>query len=153
MNLHTLTPHQVKDLLADEELFDRISDDHCSYERFFPPSDHLYIGCADGGILLGFFWLHPETSTTLQIHANFKKEHRGRAGECAQKILEYLFRTVGIEKLTAKIPVTFQDVYHFTKRQGLVDEGCDRKSILKGGKLIDRYCLGLTREDYLNGCS
>lgn len=153
MNLHALTPQHVKDFLADEELFSRISDDHCSYQDFYPPVDHLYIGCSDGGILLGFFWLHPETSTTLQIHANFKKEHRSRAGECAKKILEYIFNTAGIDKLTAKIPVTFQDVYRFTKRQGFVDEGCDRKSILKGGKLIDRYCLGLTREDYLNGCS
>ena len=153
MILQTIEPRHVKEIMEDAELFSRVSDDLCDYEHFMPPMDHAYVACVEDGVIMGFFWLHADTSTTMQIHANFLKAHRHRAQEGADKILDHVFNKIGVLKLIAKIPVTFPDVYYFTKRQGFADEGCDRKSILKGGKLIDRYCLGLTREDYLNGRS
>jgi len=50
-------------------------------------------------------------------------------------------------KLICKIPTEFVDVYMFAKKHGFTDEGLDRQSIKKKGKILDRYILGMTMKE------
>ena len=52
-----------------------------------------------------------------------------------------------INKLIAEIPVWYPDVYHFSLKNGLTDEGINRSSILKNGEFIDQHRLGITKEE------
>ena len=85
------------------------------------------------------------------IHAHILKEHRKHALEAGTAIIGWFINEVhsDFKKLVAEIPVTYPDVYHYTKKFGFQDEGINRKSIMKKGQLVDQYRLGLTREEAL----
>ena len=147
--LKRISPCEAIEILSDEELFSRVSDDSVKYENLTMPNGHIYIGIFINSEIIGFWWLHPENATTWTIHANILKNHRSYGKKAGKAIIDYVKSDLKhIQKLNAKIPVTFPEVYHYTINQGFKDEGLDRKSILKDGKLLDRHILGMTREEF-----
>ena len=147
MKFELITPDQALTVI-DDELFDRISDDYTTIENLVLHKNHLYIGAFDPD-LIGFARMHPENRTTMTIHINIPEKHRDRA-----KLMPELFfaemksgAAPEVQKFICKIPVIYPEVYNFAKFAGFEDEGLDKKSIMKGGKLIDRYIMGLQREN------
>ena len=140
-----ITKDQAIKIAKDRELFDRISDDSVSYEDFSMP-DHLYLGVYKDSALVGFFWLHAENSKTWVVHCNILKESRDISLLAAKEFYRFIIDELSdvIHKLICKIPVTYIDVYKFTKKTGFIDEGIDRESIIKNGNILDRYMLGIT---------
>jgi RimJ/RimL family protein N-acetyltransferase len=149
MILKIMTPDQVKSE-TDQELFDRISSDSLKLDDWKPNPSWLYIGAVDDkDDVMGFFMLHPENDNTLCFHVNFKLQHRGRAKEATKAFLAHCKKNLESEKqkLTAKIPVIYPEVYHFAKGLGFEDEGLCKKSIMKNGRLVDQHIVGLQRKD------
>lgn len=140
---------QVKLLLADEELFNRISDDSMTYDKFTPPYNGIYLGLFSGGDLAGFVWLIPDNAITFDFHINILADYRHESGAFSVEIYKYIVECYSghINKLVCKIPTTFKDVYFFAKKHGFSDEGLDRQSVLKGGKILDRNILGITMQE------
>ena len=149
MELIEISPEEAYEILADEELFDRVKEDGVIYETFKMPTDSLYFGIFTKTGLIGFWWLTRINATVIDIHCNIIKDHRKHGLEAGKQILR-LIKTAfptDIQKINCLIPVTYPDVYNFTKKFGFQDEGLDRKSISKGGELVDRHMLGLLREE------
>lgn len=148
MKLAQITPLDAHALLMDDWLFDRVSDDGVDRSTYQLPQDHVYIGVFDPS-LIGFFWLHHDTSSALNIHINMMEQCKGKGADAAKLFLSEFKKNArdDLNKLICKIPVIYSDVYHFAKKLGFQDEGLDRKSIKKGGKVIDRHILGITREE------
>jgi len=68
--IRPISKAEVKELLKDSELFNRISDDSITYDEFVPPND-IYLGMFSDDILVGFWWLIPDNSTEgLQAFIN-----------------------------------------------------------------------------------
>lgn len=152
MILKQITPDEAKNILSDSELFSRVCDGSVEYDSLKMPEDHVYVGAFDGDQIIGFYWIHLENSTTVILHANILKEHRGNSFKASSLIIPFIYEKMkGIHKINVKIPVCYPDVYKHTKKFGFVDEGIDRKSTLRNGELQDQYILGLTREDFENG--
>lgn len=149
MKLTAINNWQVRDILEDPELFGRIAEDGVQWRTYLPPSSDSYLGVYVNEELIGFWWLIQENSTTLDVHCNILKEHRYHGVEAARRFLKLVRDTfpTQIQKLICKIPVNYPEVYHFTKKFGFQDEGLDRQSIRKNGELVDRYMLGLLREE------
>jgi len=145
VEIRLITAEQAK-AATDQELFDRISSDYLSYEEWQPSDSWIYIGFFDGDIL-GYVMLHPENESTMYIHINVLKEHRGRGYEIAKRGLKAINESLldRYRKFICKIPVVYPSVYHFAKTVGFLDEGLCTKSIMKGGVLVDQYMLGLER--------
>lgn len=155
MRLVEINQDKVMEFLSDPELFERIAEDGILYSDYYPPKEHIYLGIIEDENMIGFWWLHPENSTTMGIHCNIKKEYRQHGVEAGWLFLGHVYNDfpASVQKLNCKIPVTYPDVYNFTKKFGFTDEGIDRKSIVKGGELVDQYILGITREEIKHGCS
>jgi len=136
-------------VIQDEELAKRICDDYTDHGSVFLPPDSFYFGFFLGDRCIGFVQLSPDTAVTYSIHINIISDHRDIALDCAKMFYRFALDTFSpnFQKLIAKVPVTFPDVYRFAKKCGFEDEGLDRKSILRGGDLIDRHILGITREE------
>jgi hypothetical protein len=78
-------------------------------------------------------------------------EFRGKYSELSGKaIFEWCLENIEFHKLNATIPQKYKNVYHFTKGFGFKDEGFDRDSHLKDGKLMGRYRLGITKQEILD---
>jgi hypothetical protein len=55
-------------------------------------------------------------------------------------------------KLVASIPFCYENVYNASKRVGFIDEGVNRKSYRKHGKVWDQWNIGLTRDEIKGLC-
>lgn len=143
-------PATVAASIIDDELFDRISNSRCTKEHVATSYDdsNVYIGAFIDGAIIGAVTFNPESSSTVEIHCNFIKEFRSQAEEAGRMIISEFMRSFPtVFKFKALIPVTYPDVIGFSKKFGFVEEGLDRKSILKGGIMVDRIYLGATREE------
>jgi len=143
-----ILPAEVKKLLSDKELFGRISDDSITYDDFYPPNN-TYLGIYHDDNLAGFWWLIPDNNITVDVHCNVLKDYRKHSKKFAKEFADYMITNHEgqIFKLICKIPEGFDDVYHFTKNSGFVDEGIDRLSIMKNGKILNRRILGITMQE------
>ena len=139
----------ASEIIADSELSRRVCDDLTNFDRIELPESDFYFGFFLEGECIGFVHLSPETAVTYVIHINIVVGFRHLALDCAKMFYNFALNTFApsFQKLISKIPVTFPDVYGFAKKCGFQDEGLDRKSILREGVLIDRYALGITREE------
>ena len=143
-----INANQVKEILSNKELFDRVSDDSVEYGSFIPSNDCVYLGMYHKDLLIGFWWIIPDNSITIDVHCNILKEHRHLSGEMVMDFYNFVINEFkDTQKLICKIPVNFVDVYEFTKKHGFIDEGLDRQSIKKNGKILDRHILGMTIQE------
>lgn len=146
MNLVEITPDQAK-AITDQELFDRISSDNLSYDEWVPSKDWFYAGVVDDDRLIGYFMLHGESDNMLSMHINMIKEHRGKGKEACEMFLNFFKDNFNesFQKLTCRIPVVYPEVRGFALSMGFEDEGLCKRSIMKNGKLVDQYIMGLQR--------
>jgi len=145
-----ISPSEAISLMSDPELFERIGNDKCNDPNLtisFSDSEVIY-GCFCSGDLCGVVIFEPESSITVNVHCNFLSGKRDHAHSLVKMATIKLFKSYpSILKVNACVPVCYPDVIGFCFKFGLITEGIDRKSILKGGKLLDRMRLGATREE------
>lgn len=95
--------------------------------------------------LIGMYRIHQLTSVCYQIHAFMIDRSQKASGRV---ILKWCLDNIDdMKKLIAEIPVIYPNVYHYTKKQGFVDEGTNRQSFTKNGQICDTHRLGITREE------
>ncbi len=144
------SPEEVLACL-DQELFERVAEDHMSREGFVLPTkkNEAYFMILDDDQPIGFWVIYPQNGTSLGIHCNIMKQHRKRGKKAAKAVLQWFIDECPDKylKLNAEIPTCYPEVYHFTKGFGFVDEGINRKSIMKKGELLDQWRLGITRKE------
>lgn len=124
-------------------MWDEISEDDAPV--YHPDVINEYwVGIYDDG-LIGIYRIHPLNSICFQIHAFMMDRTKKESGKV---ILQWCVHNIeDMQKLIAEIPVIYQNVYYYTKKQGFKDEGINRKSFMKNDKLHDQYRLGITRSE------
>ena len=141
------TVEEVDAILRDPELFDRIAED--GSEDYETPFDghQCYMIIMSGEKAIVLWNLYPANMVTLNIHCNLLKPYRKYGRESSLLILEWFLADCPkqYEKLNAEVPFIYPEVYHHTKNHGFIDEGVNRKSIMKGGELVDQWRLGVTK--------
>ncbi len=73
---------------------------------------------------------------------------RGYATSAVARSLEIAFGEMGMEKVEASPFVGNLASRRVLEKNGFVEEGCTRKAVLKRGKWLDGWVLGITREDW-----
>lgn len=142
----------VKAILTDPEMWLRIREDDNELEDFTVPDneDLLWLGIYTDDGLAGLFFIHNLNLTTIQLHAHilepFRKQYAKEAGKLVITYFAYEMSD-RINKLVSEIPVCYPDVYHFSIKNGLKDEGINSKSILKNGEFMDQHRLGITKQE------
>lgn len=103
------------------------------------------------GKLIGLYNIHAHNSVTLEIHAQVLPEYRSEyAKESSRQVLQWILDSedaAGYEKVIAQIPTLYPQVKHFTLNAGFQEEGLNRLSYRKDGKLYDQWLLGITRQE------
>lgn len=130
--IRTFDTDQINSVLKHPDIWPLIADDEDA-DSFVPPmGDNHYL--FEEGVL---FILHP-LNDDLQIHANVLPDHRDKAHRAAEEALVYGFNLN--DKIVAKIPIEYKNVYGFTKKfmhdDGVID-GVHQMSLSKA-----QYALG-----------
>lgn len=115
----TFDVDKINSVLKHPDIWSLISDEDHDIDAYVPPltidNHYLY---SDGIVYI----LHP-CGDDWQIHANVTKESRGDAFEAGQEALKYGFEEIGADRIVAKIPTEYGNVYGFTLKHGFNDEG------------------------------
>lgn len=90
-----------------------------SPEGFEPPLTDDYHYLYEEGVL---FILHP-LNDDWEIHANVLPEYRSGAFDAGQAALKYAFDVIKANKVIARIPTEYPNVYQFSLKSGLQDAG------------------------------
>ena len=146
-------PVLINTTLKDPELFDRISEstqDPDDHELCVDDSIH-WIGKFYNDTLIGISQIHHHNQSTGVIHINvlspYRKDHGLMGGIM---LLEYAILHCNYDKYIAEIPIVFPDVMGFAAKCGFIIEGVNRKSVRKGGILVDQIMYGITRDELID---
>lgn len=142
----------IYSILKEPRIWKTISNDGQTSDKFVidvDAKDYYFLAVARANICIGIYILHPFNDCTLEIHANILSEYRKEcATESGEKILEWFDKNAPkkYQKLVARVPQVYPEVYHFTLNRGFCDEGRLIKGCRKNGKLCDLHILGLERK-------
>lgn len=104
----------------------------------------------ESGLIAGVYNLAKIRQRAFEVHAYMLPEFRESYSKLSgYRFLEWCVNNVEFDKINTMIPKTAKHVWHFTKKFGFKDEGFDRKSFLKDGKLVGQYIIGITKEEVL----
>lgn len=134
-------------MIEDKEMYERASSDCMDPLRVQESLGSLrWLECIRDGERIGLSTIKKESSTVLKIHIHIQKQFRGKGTiEMGKLILKWVIdNTEGFSKINTKVPVIYKDVIRFAHKLGFKDEGIDRLSIMKNGRLVDRQNLGIT---------
>jgi len=144
----------IEAILKDPEIFKRVAEDGINIDDYQIPMDghQCYLMIYLDQIPIGVWLVYPTNSSSLNIHCHILKRYREHGKEAGMLILEWFANEAPdqYEKLNAEIPMIYPEVYHFTKKFSFQDEGINRASIKKCGKLVDQWRLGVTRTEVTN---
>lgn len=102
------------------------------------------------GEIAGAYNLTPILRRTLEIHAFVLPEYRDKYAKLSGwTVLEWCINNAEFDKITTVIPKTSKHIYHFVKMFGFKEEGFERESFLKHGKLHGMYRMGITKPEIL----
>lgn len=79
---------------------------------------------------------------------NPKYQNQGFAYEASHKLIEYIFITLGMNRISANIWDGNNASKKLALKLGFIQEGIERKARYKNDKYIDLYCYGLLKEDW-----
>lgn len=144
----------VKSIMVDDdEMFDRASDDYTNkMDAIQGLSRLIWLECERDGKRVGLSAVSTASSSVLNIHIHMPKKNRGMGTlKVGRAFLDWVVNNSASQyvKINTKVPVIYKDVIRFAHKLGFKDEGIDRLSIMKNGKLVDRLNLGITFNEVL----
>ena len=130
-------------VLKDPEMWERSSFEGQDKDSFFilPRPTDIFVKALIDGVPTGFYWLHPLTECSYQIHANILLQYRNYSKELSSGIIDWCRHSLPAKTLVAHIPEVYQDVYRHTLSMGFKDVGLIPNAAIKHGEPIGVHVL------------
>lgn len=139
----------IKSVMLDPEMWERCADDYTD-ESVIDKAQCVWLICYYYDVPMGLASVRGESTSVVNVHIYIPKSNRGRhTKSIGIEVLRWIKGVAKphIHKVNTKIPVIHKDVIRFAHSLGFKDEGIDRLSMMKNGKLIDRLNLGMALGD------
>lgn len=144
----------VKAVMTHPAIYPHITEDGGPTPEHFDPSrsvaiDAMYfLAIWDGNTNAGVFMVHPHTTITYEVHTCILPAYWGeKAKLAAHALLEWMFSQTPCRKLITHVPIYNRVALRFAQQAGMRIEGINRASIMKNGKPMDQYLLGILKEE------
>lgn len=138
----------VYSIMANESIWPHIHDDFVKEPN---PVDHdqLYWMLISDDHPAGVFLVHAVNSVCYQMHTCLLPRIWGDGAAQAAKLLgDWVFNEMNCMKLITAVPAYNRAAFRFAKAGGMTQEGINRASFMRNGKLIDQIMLGVTKEEW-----
>lgn len=104
-----------------------------------------YIDSDEGPDTLGLWMFVPQNGVCWEVHTALLPCAWGDVGLTAARLLpDWIWRHTPCRRIITNVPATNRLAMHFARRAGMKIFGANRASYMKGGKLWDQICLGLS---------
>lgn len=138
----------IRAILSDPEILDAIAEDGEHGLPEFDTEADCFLSLIHRGNVVGLYILHPMNRLELDIHAHvlpkYRKQH---ARPLTKMVLQWILDNTGYTKVTAQVPVIHPNVMAFCSECGMKEEGVNRASWLKNGKVHDQQRYGFTADE------
>lgn len=133
-------PEEIKTILTDPEIYDRITDDKCpSRDKYvFNDAGAEFYGGYLGDKLIGIVIDHDG-----QIHVNILKDYRQHKREFLRAVLSRIDR----DRIFAKVPSLFPSIIQWAKEEGFKEERVIKDGYLKNGKSYDTHIMVFVKNE------
>ena len=131
---------EVARVLYDDEIWERITDDHCPPREQFPVPPLHYLGGYVDGTIVALYSLHTDTARHegWRMHFMVLKAHRRLASLFIAAFLELSPRP-----LYVVIPKCYRSVINFAGKWGFDLYAIDLNAYRKGGRSFDNWNMVL----------
>ncbi len=118
----------------------------------YPIVDNIYyLAVYDNG-LAGMFVVYPLNAVTFDAHSAMLPGNYGNKAKKAGRLaIDWVFKNTDALKINGSTPVYNKLAVKYSKQIGFDQEGVNKKSIMKQGKLYDQIYFGLEREKWVSG--
>lgn len=144
----------VNSVIKHDKIFPHLTDDFTNNADVFDTqavveNESVYfIGVAVDDELASVFYYQPHNHATFEVHSAVLPKYRGKLSvKMAKESLKWIFDNTPCRKVITHVPVGNNPAFVLSKKVGMQIEGINRKSIMKGGKMIDQTLLGITIEE------
>ncbi len=141
---------KITEVMTSPEIWATVAEDG-QYQSDFEPDveGECWLAMIADGEVVGVYNIHAINSITAEIHAHVlpahRVEHSFRTG--AEALRWIYFEAPMYKKIVARIPRIYDNVKRFTCGFGFQVEGICRASYRKNGEIVDRWMLGITRDE------
>lgn len=139
----------IRGILTHPSVYEQISDDCSPPAAEYRPIESEAIWYAvvwDGNELLGLWMLVPQNGICWEIHTALLPHARGaRAYRAAALMQAWVWLNTPCRRLITNIPADNRPAHFFAVAAGMQEYGRNEASFLKGGRLVDQTCLGISR--------
>jgi len=144
IRLAEISESDLIEIYSRDDIFSTVRYDCSSKKDIRKEVGDIGIYCND--VLIGVATARPDTPYAVNFHPVILPEHRKYARAAMTACLDLLFkRSI---KVNVRIPETEIRLIKFALAFGFTEEGFERGSVIKDGKIIGRVILGMTREEF-----
>lgn len=142
----------VAEIMRDPAIWPHVHDDATPAD--WAPTDaegfFWMLVTLDNGDVGGVFLVHALNGYCYEMHTCLLPRTWGeQAAKAAQMLAGWVFNVAGGEKLVTNVPANNRAARRFALAGGMQQEGINRASFMKGGKMIDQIFLGITKGEWL----
>lgn len=140
----------VREIITTPEIWERASEDGIDSDTYYPSFDdfHVWLLVKRDNENIGVILVHNDNTTSVKIHPYLFTEYHSLGREMMKKLYEWILSLPErINKVLASIPENQRKVYNYVKKMGFKDEGFNRESFVKDGKIYGQWCVGITRKE------
>jgi RimJ/RimL family protein N-acetyltransferase len=139
----------IRQITIHPKLYPHLSDDFSPAPENFQPVQHenfVYLLVHDGHEPLGYFGLHPHTTTLWEVHTVLLPSAWGEtAKEAAKGGTQWVWDNLSCIRLITNVPTCNRIALRFAQSSGMEQFGINPDSFVKGNKVYPMVMLGVSR--------
>lgn len=144
-------PKLIKMLASHPAIFPHVTDDWVKTpEQWDAPRSEtiVYLVASDGHVFFGFGAFVPVTWSCYQAHMGFLPCSYGeQALSTFRSMIDWMWANSTAGRLVGEIPIDNRRAIAFAMSAGFIEYGVNQKSRLRGGRLVDQVCLGISKPE------
>lgn len=146
MKVRMATKDEVKEVVLSPEFLPMLVEDGFS-GNFEPDMAEVWLLFEDGKEIIGLFNFTQITSICYEMHPMVYKKYRIKyARQCMDWAFMFFLET-GKNKIIVQVPSDRPELVNAAKNQGFIEEGVNRESVMKQGKIMNIIQLGITKSE------
>ena len=139
----------IRALCLHPRIFPHICDDYSNDAKAWKPTENeqvIHLLAKDDKGIFGFGVFIPQTHMQYGSHMAFLPRSYGNLALAAFKeMLDWMWTNTQARRLVGEVPRNNHLGIRFARRAGFEFYGINKRSTLRGGKLLDQVCLGISK--------
>lgn len=125
--------------------------DFDNFVRYVTAEDTFWLEIVNEREIIGIVTLEGmHRVVDLEAHMIFFDRELAEKVPLCRAIVKWVFATFPIQRITVQIPTMYYATVRMVKTIGFVKEGEKRQAVLIGGRWVNVYLMGMTRQEALS---